>query len=384
MLFSDIVRTKFDTAKYSEPYFSYLDQSARLEANKVRELLEIWFQGYPDDGKLEFKSRFCSPKNLSFLSAFFELYLYALLTKLGYRVKDHPLIKGTDKRPDFLAEREEEPSFYLEAVLASELSSRGRAEESRMNQVYDVINTLSSPEFFVAARIRGTPSTPPPARKIKSSLEQWLSSLSWQSVVDERANHCPTIEFSHEGWNLLFTAIPKSPEIKDKHRRTPMIGSTASAFWSVSEKAVRDAVFKKATRYERLDKPYVIAVNSLAVTTDPEDVVNALYGTLCYQLASDGIKNYYTETRKKNGFWYGPSGCQNTRVSAILMVENLSPWAIAHRKLCLYHNPWARHPIIGSITKLPRFIPTEGNLEFKEGLHSRDLFDLQQDWPEDD
>ncbi|BCB78382.1 hypothetical protein GCM10022251_30340 [Phytohabitans flavus] len=50
--------------------------------------------------------------------AFFELYLHERLLRIGYTVTCHPVLEGTSRRPDFLAERDGR-SIYIEARSAS-------------------------------------------------------------------------------------------------------------------------------------------------------------------------------------------------------------------------------------------------------------------------
>lgn len=85
-LFDSIERTYLEAAKHNENTYDYYNISARTDITKVRDALEGWFSGYPKEEKKELKSRF----KKDFDSAFYELFLYELFSKLGYKIIIHP------------------------------------------------------------------------------------------------------------------------------------------------------------------------------------------------------------------------------------------------------------------------------------------------------
>ncbi|MCK4820058.1 hypothetical protein KA005_30110, partial [bacterium] len=103
MLFDEIERTDTTSAKHKMKEYEYLNVSARPEAEDCRATVEEWFLTFPQEEKEEIKARICSNDDRQFQSAFFELFLYRLLTKIGCNVEIHPSMKGdTLKTPDFL------------------------------------------------------------------------------------------------------------------------------------------------------------------------------------------------------------------------------------------------------------------------------------------
>jgi hypothetical protein len=87
--------------RHSEPCYEYLARCSSIEARRIRDLLETWFEDYPTELKPDLRARFRSRRDDQHRAAAFEFYLFALLTSLGYDVVVEPKI-GT-KRPDFLA-----------------------------------------------------------------------------------------------------------------------------------------------------------------------------------------------------------------------------------------------------------------------------------------
>jgi len=69
---------------------------------KIRNLLNKWFDHYPQEDQLSLKTDF---KN-DFQAAFFELFIHELFKKQGFKLKPHPKVEGTTKKPDFLVTSE--------------------------------------------------------------------------------------------------------------------------------------------------------------------------------------------------------------------------------------------------------------------------------------
>ena len=121
------------------------------------------------------------------MAAFSEMYFHALLRRIGYSVEVHPAPpSGSDKRPDFLAVRNDEPQFYVEVVLATDASAADAGARARADVVLDTLDRLESPDFFLDLRLRGAPNTPPPGSKLRRSLAMWLSGLLLGATVPSR------------------------------------------------------------------------------------------------------------------------------------------------------------------------------------------------------
>ena len=139
-----IDRSDAGPAAYSEPHFFYLDRSGRRDVAAIRKLLEEWFNRFPTAHQSELRARFRSLDAVPHHTAFFELYLHELLNLVGYRVHVHPRVPDSDKRPDFLVDRSGEPSFYLEAIVATNQSRDDHAARPRLNRIYDALNAVES------------------------------------------------------------------------------------------------------------------------------------------------------------------------------------------------------------------------------------------------
>ena len=389
MLFDDISRQDKSPRGYSEPLYDYLNRSARPSSEQIRSLLDEWYSHFPSDHKNELQRRFCSSDDLSHQSAFFELYMHELLLQSGFKLEVHPDIKGKSTHPEFLAYLNNKPMFYLECTLAVGPKKEVSAEK-RENIVYDTIDKLASPNFFIEVKVEGTPNTPPPGEKWRRFLDKKLAELD----PDEFASNFETGELdslpswsrNHDGWNVTFRAIPKSPEARGKLGIRPIGIKWFDVIECKDHENIRNALKEKAGKYGKLKIPYIIAINSISYFCDDISIANAFFGdekttVTLYKNGSTKQKH----GRHPNGAWIGPQGPQNTRVSAALIFKYLLWGNIEKETPILWHNPWAQHPLIHEIWPLPqKIIDRQGRMEFKEGKNSSELFKLPYNCPDMD
>jgi hypothetical protein len=387
-LFDDIIRDDEGPALHAEPSFAYLNRSARSECDRIREMLEAWFLRYPSQEQADLRGRFRSDNNWHHHSAFFELCLHELLLRMSCRVEIHPSAgNSATKRPDFLVESKYGSHFYTEAVLATAEAARDTAARARMNAVYDALNRLDSPNFFVGMDLRGAPETPPRARKIRAFLKGHLDKLDPDNIValwkSGGIDAVPHWHYEHEGWEIDFYPIPKSPNLRGRKGIRPLGVWSHEGQFVNSSAPIRDAIINKAGRYGDLDLPYVIAVNALDRNIVHQiDIMEALFGKEQWTATWEQSGLSETEmTRIPNGVWTSKSGPTYTRVSAVLVTIQLLPWTVASADICLYHNPWAEKLYSSELTRLPQAIPQGDHMERQDGESLAAVLQLPLRWP---
>jgi hypothetical protein len=386
-LFDNIHRDYLGAARYSESQFAYLNRSARLEANLIRALLEAWFSCYPQAEAADLRARFRSSNDLQHHSAFFELFIHELLLKLGLHPQIHPTLPLiTTRHPDFLIESPNNKSFYMEVVVAVNMSEDEYAARARMDVVYDSINRLDSPNFFIGMDIQGAPQTPPPAGPIRSFLSKNLAGLNpdkMMTLLESGLDALPHWHYEYGGWKIDFYPIPKSPEARGKPGTRPIGLQFYGPQFMDSRTAIRDVLCTKAGRYGNLALPYVVAVNALDRSTDFTDIMEALFGKGKYLIDFSRSKSSEPEmTREPDGVWASKSGPRYTRLSAALVAIGLSPWNLPRANIRLYHNPWANLPYNSELTLLPQAVPLTGQMKLEDGKSLSSVFDLPYEWPE--
>lgn len=380
-LFSPGPRAAEDSFRYSEPEFSYLDRSPRIAAARVRRRLQRWYMRYPADERAGLRQRFRSRNNVDHYSSFFELFVHELLLRLGCDVQVHPELPNRRKRPDFIFQSKGR-NAYLEASVVSGESRQKAAARARIDVVYDVLDRLESPNFFVGLHILGSPATPPDANAIMRFLRERLAALDPDEVAAAFASAggggVPRWRYEDENW-VEFFPVPRRSETKSEGSRP--LGIFMRTGWSTAKHDIRKRLAAKAGRYGELDQPYVVALNVLEGGVDEEDTLDALFGTTQWNYREDTL-DFIGSTRNSDGFWLGPSGPKHTRVSAVLIVRHVSPWRVGHASACLYHNPWAAKPYESQLARLPEVAMRDGKAHRTRGVSFRTLFRLPVKWPE--
>ena len=265
---------------------------------------------------------------------------------------------------NFLRAAPTDANCYVEATLAGIPKKAEQGAGSRVAQVYDVLNRMDSPDFFLHVEVNGAPSTPPPAARLRTEVEKWLRKLNVEEV--SRAGQAgefdtmPEFRWDHAGWEVVLMPIAKSPAARGKPGIRPIGVILPEAQWLQTDVDLKNTLEAKAKKYGSLQLPLVVAVNVLGLHCDEYDILNALFGQegITVSLRQDGSVASEHAERKRNGFWIGPQGWRNQIVSASLIVAGLNEWNMGSLTPQLFHNPWATHPLNMACWALPQNVPT--------------------------
>lgn len=371
---------------YIESDYEYLDRSSRIESTKVRDYLNCWIDQFPEEEANELITRIRSGDKRNYDSAVFEILLFSIMTSLGCKLEIHPdLNNGSSKHPDFLVTTPEGEEFYLEAVLASEYSAAEVAAEKRKNVVLNSLEQLDSPNFLLGINASGNPDSPPKGRILRNQISNWLDNLNPDDVirdVEEKGHDAiPTWQWSHDGWDISFEAIPIKPDRRGGNQR--VIGVLSGGVrWINGWEPIRDALRSKGNRYGELDKPLVVAVNVDAFNLDKIDEMQALFGQEEYVFIQGEADGQPEMRRQLNGLWYGRQGPVYTRISGAWLFGALTPWNIVSRKNTLYFNPWTAIELPEILKSLNHAFENEGKMNWVETMSLGKLLGLSDSWPE--
>lgn len=343
-LFPDKTRTSSTPSNLNADPYTYLNDSNRAEAERIRTFMNRAFDNYPDSDKDEMYSRLTKKYKQAnihnFNSAVFELILHELLLCLNCKVLVHPILDNESiKRPDFLVTTNLGDEFYLEARLASEFDNDLKQGESAYQYILDSINSsLTSNKYFLNVSIYNVNrKTQPNIKKLIQSLGEWLKELSTGANIPEKYN------WEEKQWHIVFKAIPKTPN----EEKVRIIGSiTPAATWGNTTDPLRSAIADKTKKYGELGKPYMIAINMENSSMSRIDEIAALFGDeqFFYQ------DNEQRMVRKPNGSLYGITNekmiaPKNTNVSGVWVFDTLNLWNIHIKKANLYLHPFAKKPL---------------------------------------
>jgi hypothetical protein len=385
-LFDDIEHKGDGPPEYQESQFAYLNRIARKDAFRIREVLEDWFSHYPDvNDKADLRGRFRDKDHIQHESAFFELLLHEMLIRLGYKVDIHPQVdEAIERRPDFLAILEGRKEFIVEAVLALDRSRKDTATRARKNVVYDTINKLKSPKFFIGMKLFGDPQTPPPGKKIRKLLKEEIDNLDYDDVVaryKEGDIDClPKWPFEHDGWSIEFFPIPKSEDAIGKPGIRP-IGLVSFGYFEVDPiMTIREAILSKAKAYGKPKLPFIVAVNNFERHVDYPEIMEVLFGRWKYSFAKLDDGSVSTkEERDLDGVWTSRAGPRNRQLTAVLIFQDVTSWNFAGRNVRLYHNPYISDLYDTELMQLPQMIPKDMMLH--DGKSVGSIFGLETSWP---
>lgn len=381
MLFHNKKRDYLGRRLDTESYFEYFDRSGREMCNVIRLTIESWLLKYPEQEKNKLIDNLRSNKESVFLSSFFELYLHNLMYCLGAEhVIVHPQVSFSSSRPDFLVMFPHKNEFYLEARIIHKSDSKTN-EEKILGQLFEKINNaLKGCKFLLRVQTRGKLGQSIPISKIASGLYSWTQSLDRQVVInaiESENENLVTKSFKYGEWEIDFTAIPLK---EGKVVKEQAIGIKYTGGWvGDSFETLVDKVGKKSSKYGKLDKPLVLAIN---VTShwgiEHYDIFQALLGQEAVFVNS--VSNQTRWGRIPNGLWTKPN-CQHTRMSAILVTGGLTPASMIERDLELIPHPFADTPLPDlPLHQLNHWEYIDERLVKVEGVAAHRLLGLPEAW----
>ena len=305
---------------------------------------------------------------------------------MGYTLEAHPTVADSSNHPDYLVFERKEPVFYLEATVAGLPSQQEAGAEARLGEVLDLVNGLDSPNFLLEVQYRGLPSTPPPVRELVPGLEGWLRSLNFNAIEeawkDNDFDSLPRFEWSHDGLILSFVPIPRA---SGSTSARPIAITMGEAHWVTTDKDIRSAVERKASKYGELSLPMVIAVNFVGDHCDDIDIGNALFGSEAIQVVPrpDGSHELGPGRRLPNGVWFGKDGPRKRNVSAVLIGDRVNTYTAGATTPLLVHNPYAENPLALSAYPLVRSVPDHATRSMQkiEGRNASEFLRLPSPWP---
>jgi hypothetical protein len=291
---------------------------------------------------------------------------------------------ASGKAPDFLVTPENGEPFYLEAIVATAMSAEEAARAAVLDVVYDQIDKLETPNFFISiGSIEGVTTRQPSGRRIRVFLKEHLASLDPDKVAAEYTEcqkDFPSWVYEEGELRIEFGVVPKSPEgrLKGGGRAIGIFGMKTR--WGTDAPSLRDAVTKKGGRYGDLGVPYVVAVNTISEWgMEHIDAMEALFGTETFL-----FEPHVSEprmVRNPDGAFRNKAGPTYTRVSAVLVAFGAYPPSLPRLTLRVYHNPWAKYPYTGPLCELDQAVPKGDTMERVPGTTVAALFGLGSDWP---
>jgi len=379
-LFDIKPRVATDAARHNENTYLSYDRSARKDVDAVRENLNTWFAHYPASERSELKRRF----QTTFSSAYYELFLHELFRRQGFEIEIHPELPNTSKRPDFLL-RKLKFECYVEAKEARDVTDGQQGHQNKVNTIYDAINKLPLRDYFLGIdelilKLPEQPST----KKLISFIHNEAAHYNPDALLDLMltlgVDILPRIRYEDENLKMTLYLIPKESEFRTAEG--PAIGAYLfETLWG-SEESIKDSFSKKANRYGKLDKPYLVCINAIGIKGDGDfDIKNAIWGSLAYTWSTSNHRDVKM-VREPDGIFLDLKGPRAVLVSAVL-VTKVMEFNIHIAKHWFALHPYAQHALDCSQFDLSYAFVREQQVSVQKNKTIAEILDIASTWLDD-
>jgi len=168
-----------------------------------------------------------------------------------------------------------------------------------------------------------------------ADINRWLDGLDPDATPPS-----PEIEWRDGDWWIHLRALAKSLKART-FRSDGLIGMRSGwAGFPDMGTRIREKLHSKATRYGKLDKPYLIALAASTFLANDEELVEALLDPEAFQ-DNEGQPGSAQVVRKRYGLFVRSGGAQNTRVAGVIVAWNVACTHIGLIRPALWLNPWA-------------------------------------------
>jgi hypothetical protein len=290
----------------------------------------------------------------------------------------HPEIPDTKKRPDFLASNGQ-TSFYLEAKEATDKSDVERSNERKLGTLYNILNGMPSPNFFISINKVVLKNTDQPAgKRISNHFERLLSDLDPDEVTvrlnRDGLDGIPKLIYDDERIYLEISPIPKSVEGRNNPDLRTIGMYSGDVQFMQNDVTIKDAVRNKAGRYGKFDRPYIVCINATGtIGIDDYEIENALLGSLAIEYNINAPTPDERWVRKRDGFFYGLQGPEYTRVSGVF-ITNVNPANYQTADYRLFLHPFAAFPLATKSMELSVKYIQEDKVQFQRGKSFEEIF----------
>jgi hypothetical protein len=358
--------------RHNETTFRFLDRVDDPYFAAVRAVINDWIARYPQPNVNWLMTRLRSESEQEQMGAWWELYLYDVMTAAGWAMELEPEVLETPNRPDFLARRPP-GAFYLEAT-SSNPSIQKVAEQNRLAAVLEFIANTQISGFFLDVHWDRIGPGSPSVGGLREELTRWLGGLSREQVLADYARGgvfaLPTRTWSKHGWKVSFMAYPWGERALTRSTRLPTLGAEGPGYAEiVDQTSPMERAFKaKHKRYGSLPDPFVLAYVSRGDHPATElTFLNALLGPL---------------RGGPDGCWYARGQPINQDISAVIAGYEVRPSNFLRVIPSVFTNPWAITPF-KEVLPWPTVVlapdGSESQRDAGKPLHA--LLGLPPEWP---
>lgn len=345
-LFDDRERDDPDYKRGNESTYELLDRVSRPGLAAPRPVLNEWFANWPFDDREELRARLTSKDDSNFDGAFWELYLHETYRRLGFEIERDPNVPEKETHPDFLMSKDG-GEFYMEATIVGPPQAQV-TRQRREHKFTEAINDAYHPDFLIRLRRVAVGEQDPPRQAVAAAVQKWMDGLDLEEEKGQTGygeRDPDVIEVA--GTHIIVLPWPRSEEMRGKPD-FPTVATYPPDGGILSEgPPILDDLRAKASKFGKLDKPYVIALLLRRGFATERDVEEALFGpeVVTFAVGPEGPVTEPRLARDPKGLWQRGQERRATRVSAVLSVVHTHPWSIGRAEPKLWHHPWAAIPL---------------------------------------
>lgn len=380
LLFDRKIRTDLSESYHGENIYDCFDRSARTDITVIRRILNTWFRKYPKQEQNELKSRF----KKTFSSAFYELFIHELFRTQKFKIEIHPEVPNSTKRPDFLMKKGN-VEFYVESKETKNKSDAEAALENKINQLFNSINNIKSPNFFLKIEeLKIKTEKQPSVRNFTNFIEKEFNKYKAEQVSQQIKEYGietkPHFEYEDDNLKLSGSFIPR-PETLKTDENYKFIGVYPhEVFVGGSEHYIKKSFIKKANRYGKLDKPFIICINAIGDKfTGKFDVENAIWGSLAFSWTDNPEDKDEKLMRMKDGIFYCEKGSINKKTNGVL-VTNIFSFNIANSSYWFAKHPFSTEKLDFEIFDLSYYFVKNGQIKYKNGKSIKEILKIKRYW----
>jgi hypothetical protein len=276
---------------------------------------------YPAEHQRSLVSRLNGPDR-DFRGALWELFWFNMCTRLGGQKPDVEWrnTAGSLKSVDFYV-----PHFGV-AGLAVEVSCLSEWDDDVLRSFYmsDLMAACQqgvvAPHHFLNIRLVAWTARLPDIGQVVKQIHDWVVEDLWVSDATSAVGGRLRLAFADVGWTFSIEAVPTVAHWDEAWFVWVGEGGLINIGQRIAERLRRKAEKAEAA----VGVPFVIAIAETGgfVGSARWHRVNALYGEDVIHLRQDGTS---ARGRGGNGFFVGPTGWRNPKVSAVAFTGQQLP-----------------------------------------------------------
>ena len=189
----------------------------------------------------------------------------------------------------------------------------------------------------------------------------------------------PAIVIENEDIFLKIIPMPLLKSARDK-KKSPIGMYPMESFSGGGEESLKASISMKAKRYGKLDKPFIICINTLDIqTSGTHDIENAIWGSLAISWSTDPDNRNEKWIRIRDGVFLGEKEPNLKNLSGVL-VTKVFTHNIPNANYWLYKHPFSENELEFKSLGLKYNYVKDGKIHSVLGDDLGEILQIEKDW----